>query len=204
MTEEPSLELKSALYLCKSILTKMQQISDAPRWMPRVDAKARRRAARFENQPVPSSDTVGGVPSKMFSLWAHYNVRMNRAAQERDTAKLTLLAACAMRDYDLAGMRRQRERPRSHNQAVDELIGEYVGCLPLEAALYLGTSEKWVRRQRVLSGRDPDYGHERETDPITATILRMSANGASERAIASETGLSKSAVHRRLEAAQAA
>lgn len=148
-----------------------------------------------------SPERLREAPSKQFSLWAHYSHRMDLAARARDVGKLLLLAACATRDYEQHTGKRRISQHTDHADAVSELLRDYTGCPSLEAALYLSTSERWVRRQRVLNGRDPDYGHERENDQTTATILRMSANGASERVIASETGLSKSAVHRRLEAA---
>lgn len=248
-----ALEYKSALYNCKSILTKLQQISDAPTSRPNTNHTIRPRVGAWNcmncqhrnttsvsecsecgkhrpqdhlgaarNRPTGTSKIPEGVrltasteklreaPSKQFSLWAHYSHRMDLAARARDIGKLLLLAACATRDYEqYTGKRRKpnyadMSSEKAHYAQVNELLSEYNGCPSLEAALYLSTSERWVRRQRVLNGRDPDYGHERENDQTTATILRMSASGASIRVIADEIGLSKSVVHRRLEAAQAA
>lgn len=121
------------------------------------------------------------------------------AAQKEDAGLLIKLAACATRDYEIHTGKRRPSQHSDHDAAVDELLRDYQGVSSIEAAWMLNQSEKWVRRQRVLNGRDADCGLELRVDETTLRVLRLSAAGASERMIAAELGLSKSAVHRRLE-----
>lgn len=201
---ETNLDLKAALYLCKSALVRLQQLSDADRWQPKVEGKAAKWASRGKADPTAvaaaKEASTGTVPSKQFSLWAHYSHRMNEAARSEDVILLTKLAACALRDYESQVGRRQSRQHVGHELTVDDLLRNYQGVNSIEAAWMLETSEKWVRRQRILNGRDADYGNTQNHDAITTKILRMSASGSSVRVIAMEVGLSKSSVQRRIEA----
>lgn len=159
-----------------------------------------------------SIEQLGSAPSKQFSLWAHYRHHIHHAAQSahraategdedtfaRSIRKLLELAWRATFDHEIATGKRTISRHEMHSSAVDELLRDYLGVPALQAACMLGQSERWVRDQRGRNGRDAEYGHERNDDPLTARIMRLRAAGASERTIAAEVGLSKTAVHHRL------
>lgn len=197
-----TLELRSALYCCRSILTKLSQISDAPTGHMSHEPHQPRTGQSQIPAGVRQGATVEKLreaPNKQFSLWAHYSHRMQVAAKSEDAGLLIKLAACATRDYEIHTGKRKPSQHSDHDDAVSELLRDYQGVSSLEAAWMLNQSEKWVRRQRVLNGRDADYGNELRADETTLRVLRLSAAGASERTIAAELGLSKSAVHRRLE-----
>lgn len=200
-----TLEIRTALYCCKTILTKLSQISDAPTGHMTHEP----HQPRTGQSQIPAGVRQGATmerlreaPSKQFSLWAHYSHRMQKAAQSEDAGLLIKLAACATRDYEIHTGKRRPSQHSDHEAAVDELLRDYQGVSSLEAAWMLNQSEKWVRRQRVLNGRDADYGSARDSDVTTAKILRMAAAGGSLRTIAAETGLSKDGVRRRIEAAE--
>lgn len=143
-------------------------------------------------------DRLGEAPSKQFSLWGHYSVRVQRALEARNTPELVKLAACARRDYDAyRGYRRLRQEPSAEAQ-VTELMRDYSGWRSLEAAWMLNAPERWVRRQRVLNGRDPEFGHPFKGDNLTLKIAQLSARGMTERQIATITSLGRATVHRRL------
>lgn len=197
-----TLEIRSALYCCRSILTRLSQISDAPTGHMTHEPHQPRTGRSQIPAGVRQGATIERLkkaPSKQFSLWAHYSHRMQKAAQSEDAGMLIKLAACATRDYEIHTGKRRPSQHSDHEAAVDELLRDYQGVSSLEAAWMLNQSEKWVRRQRVLNGRDADQGLELRADETTLRVLRLSAAGASERMIAAELGLSKSAVHRRLE-----
>ncbi len=110
---------------------------------------------------IPAGVRVDGgheaVPSKQFSLWAHYSYRIDRARAAGDASALLRLAACATRDYEV----HMGQRPafhENHEAAVTELLRDCVGVSAVEASWYLGAPLKWVKAQRVLHRRDPETG----------------------------------------------
>lgn len=134
------------------------------------------------------------APSKQFSLWAHYSYRMGRAAARKDAAELLKLAACATRDLEIHHKKRAPFHA-SHESAVTELLRNCTGLSAVEASWWTGAQVEWVRRQRVLHGRDAELGEPRRVDEQTKRILAMKEAGASVRTIAAETGIAKSTVH---------
>lgn len=196
-----TLELRSALYCCRSILTKLSQISDAPTGRMSHEPQQPRHGKSQIPAGVRQGATIERLkeaPNKQFSLWAHYSHRMQIAAQSEDASMLIKLAACATRDYEIHTGTRKISQHSDHDAAVDELLRDYQGVSSLEAAWMLNQGEKWVRRQRVLNGRDADNGVAFKADALTTRIVSMKAAGMSERFIADEVGLSKTAVHHRL------
>ena len=193
-------DYRAAAYACRSILVKLAQISDAPTAKLRADASASPKSAESR---IPEGVRLNGTPtncdsapSKQFSLWGHYSYRMTRAAERKDASTLLKLAACATRDYEVY----TRTRPgfhANHEAAVTELLRDCVGVPALEAAWYLGAPVEWVRRQRIINGRDPEYGEPRDKiDGLTTQILSLAEAGKSVRMIAGEVHMSKSAVQR--------
>lgn len=212
MSNEPEREqneiLRAALYACKVILVKMQEISDAPTAQWRVDGQVvgatgsagLRTRERHGLGVKTGSYTASRMPegvrehgaSKDVSLWRHYQWRMSRAQAARDVPLLFELAKQATRDYEVyTGV-----RPASRDDdasAVDELLRECRGLPAVEAARRLDCSVKWVRRIRAANDLDSESGSA-HADPRLATIKRMRANGATVRAIGLEVGLSAAQV----------
>ena len=207
-------ELRAALYACKAILTRLQLIDDAPTSHIRADGQVTRGTAstglrtrethglgvkgtRFSTSQVPEgvrmtgtpSNGLSHAPSKQFSLWAHYSWRMERAVAQQDAAALMRLAVCATRDYEVYTGKRPAFH-ENHEAAVTELLRDHTGVAAAEASWWLGAPEKWVRRQRVLNGRDDEFGEPVKRDALTERILRMKADGATTRAIAAQCNVS--------------
>lgn len=157
----------------------------------------------FSASKVPTGVRQGGdltgpnghAPSKNFSLWGHYSYRMERALAQKDTGLLLKLAGCATRDYEL----HYRLRPSyhgNHEAAVTELLRDCRGVSALEAAWQLGAPVKWVKRQRVVNGYDPELGEPRKQDPRRQRVLELHAEGWKQQAIADEIGISQQHVSR--------
>ena len=206
MVEVLTDDLRAALYSCKSVLIKMQMLNDAPT-SQRGFAEVPRGGNSDETQ-VPKGVRMGGdltkrvdaAPSKQFSLYAHYLWRMRRAEKAQDVGELLKLAGCATRDYETY-MHTRPSYHEKHEAAVTELLRDCRGQSAVEASWWLGTPVKWVRRQRVISGYDPENGEPRpRVDETTARIFALHEAGVSIRTIADEVHLSKSEVHRRLAA----
>lgn len=193
-------ELRAAALACRAILVKLQQINDAPtsRLRPGPTPPKYAESRIPEGVRVAAPLTGDHAPSKQFSLWAHYSYRMNKALERQDAFTLLKLAACATRDYEI----HQRSRPgfhQNHEAAVTELLRDCVGVTATEASWFLGAPVEWVRRQRVLNGRDPEFGEPRgQLDALTARVLELAEEGKSLRFIAAEVHMSKSAVDRLL------
>jgi hypothetical protein len=141
------------------------------------------------------------APSKHLSLHAHYLWRMQRAQRDGDTPGLLMLAAMAMRDYiDLVEPRNARH-DATEGQAVRRLLSEWEGCPSSDVATWMavpGQSRKsaqaWVRKQRILNGRDPEDGTPSEQDETLSRVVVMKKAGVAEKIIANEMGKSKTQI----------
>lgn len=200
--------LRAALYACKVILVKMQELSDAPTAQWRADGqvvgatgarglRTRERHGFGVKSPTFMTSRLPGdvrdhCPAKEASLWRHYQWRMSRAQKAQDVPLLFELAKLATRDYEVyTGV-----RPASRDDdvtAVDELLRECSGMSIVDAARRLDCTVKWVRRTRVANDLDPETGT-RIVDPRVLTIKRLRASGATVKTIAMEVGLSAAQV----------
>ena len=192
-------DYRAALYACKRILTKLALIDDAPTSRLRQGPKPPPYAESHIPEGVAANRNLhapnGHAPSKQFSLWAHYEFRIQRAAQALDAPTLLKLAACATRDYEIH-MGRRTTHHSSHDSAVTELLRDCTGMPAIEASWWLDAPLKWVRRHRVLNGRDAELGEPTEQNERTRRVLALERTGATVRAIAAEVGLPKSQVQR--------
>lgn len=153
------------------------------------------KGERFTTSTIPEGVRVDGghegVPSKTFSLWAHYSYRMERARQACDASTLLRLVACATRDYEVATGKRPAYH-ENHEAAVTELLRDCIGVAALEAAWFLGAPIKWVRQQRILNRRDPETG-----EPLPSRgermerILALASEGLTHQQIGEAVGLSR-------------
>jgi hypothetical protein len=157
-------DLRAALNSCTRILGKLQLIDDAPTQpYRRREGSSPNRADSSIPQGVRQTGSLTGAPSKGLSLWGHYSYRVERAQERGDVRELRKLADCATRDYELHIGERPAFQP-THEAAVAELLSStYTGMPSYRVAWLLGQSEKWVRRQRAVSGHDADRGHKRGT-----------------------------------------
>lgn len=213
-------DIRVALLACKSILTKLKLLSDAPTSQMRADGIAagstgavglrtrnthgmgvkggRYTASRMPEGVEDGTGMLGNghAPSKRLSLYAHYLWRMTRAQRADDAVQLRRLASMAERDYEeYIG----KSHPRQHSNdeaAVTELLRDWTGWDALDAALWLHVSVRWVKRQRVLNGRDPNNGEPRDFDERTKRIIIRAQEGASQTDIAREVGISQSRISR--------
>ena len=213
-------DIRVPLLACKRILTKLKLLSDAPTSQMRVDGIAAGstgavglrtrdthgmgvKGGRYTASQIPAGveDGTGMLgnghaPSKRLSLYAHYLWRMTRAQRADDAEQLSRLASMAQRDYDeYVGIR----HPRQHGNdeaAVTELLRDWTGCDAVDVALWLHVSPRWVKRQRVLNGRDPNHGEPREFDERTKRIIIRAQEGATQEDIAREVGVSQSRISR--------
>ena len=119
---------------------------------------------------------------------------MDRAYRRKDAAELIKLAGCATRDWEIQIGKTKPTRHESHEAAVSELLSDYTGMPSDEVAWRLGQDEKWVRRQRIVKGRDPDHGRPRQVDPRTAHVLELHKRGVKQRIIAEEVGITQGRV----------
>lgn len=157
---------------------------------------------------IPAGVRVDGgheaVPSKQFSLWAHYSYRIDRARAQVDpsdpestsraASTLLRLAACATRDYEVYIGRRPAYH-ENHEAAVTELLRDCVGVPAVEASWYLGAPLKWIKQQRVLHRRDPETGDVLfRRDDRTQRIFALNEEGMKHGEIAEAVGLTRQRV----------
>lgn len=213
-----------ATVACNRILGKLailSEVSAVAVHIPRYTRKAEPRLSRnttvhmppaSESRPGESQVPTGvdmnrtvrktedRAPSKRQSLYYHYRWRMERAAQARDAHALLTLAAMAQRDY-LGHMGAwRREGYEYHKDAVKALLADWVGCPSAEVAIWLAVPEKWVRKERLINGRDPQTGEDRIPDERTDKIVAMMKEGLTQQGIADRLRLHKTTVHRILTA----
>ena len=195
-------DFRIAVAAARRILTKLQQISDAPTGHLRTGPKPPHYAeARIPEGVRTRQDLTtsngngqgGHAPSKQFSLWGHYHYRMERAFAAQDASTLLKLAACATRDYELYLGKRTTQHA-SHETAVIELLRDCQGMSAIEASWWLDAPLKWVRRHRVLNGRDAEFGEPTRQDERTRKVLALAASGLKQRMIAEELGITQQRV----------
>jgi len=179
-------------------------LSDARAATAFVDRALGAKPPAADGSSVPNGVRLDGpsmqtyAPSKRLSLHAHYEWRMRRAVEQRDAPRLLMLAAMATRDCMEHEGTYHVERYEFHEEAVNALLRDWSGHGSGEVAVWLGVPEKWVRRQRTLNGRDPDYGEEREQPELLRKVVEMTNHGASSRTIASIVGKSHITIQRML------
>lgn len=147
-----------------------------------------------------------GPPSRDFDMLGHYVWKFTKAKGNYWlTEKL-----CAEAERDL---RREVGGALYAGSNEDGTIRDYriiewhAGLKPWEVATFEDCTPRYVTRLRVSHGLTPEEGLEREPEPVavagpesegdrTARIVRLSAAGCSQRAIALEVGVNQSTVSR--------
>lgn len=230
MADELPERLRYAAADCRAILAKLSTVSDVSAVVLRGDgaegseprdrlrtrssdpSKPKRSRAITHRDVEVGEGPMVTVPSKLFSLHAHYRARMTRAVEhaqqavkdrsvgdvDRWTFELRRLAVEAERDYLLAAGHPRFSRNHEHENAqISELLTQLVGVRAHEAATWLGLdSDKWVRQQRRLNGRDPETGDiSPGTNPKAERIMELRRERKTEREIAVIVGVSQTRVH---------
>lgn len=148
-----------------------------------VGSKPPRHTNLHADLTVPN----GHAPDKDWSLWRHYEWRMQRAAHRKDTAQLLLLAGKAGRDYEIYTGKRPAFFQR-HQDATAELLRDGTGLTAEDAAELLDAPVKWVREQRWRAGLDRDTGEPRPMSDRDRQIIELAAAGKSRVEIARQIG----------------
>ncbi len=207
-------DMLTAVRACKQILAKLAMLADAEvnqQTPTQVEGPTgsiglrtrQRHGLPIHSHPSGSSSIPRGVdmrpgeraPSKELSLHAHYLWLMRRAIIAEDHGRLLVLAAYACRDYAVRVEGAGAERHEYHAAAVRELVKQWEGEPALEAAVWLGQSVLWVRRQRIAAGVEPELGGEADVAAgLRGQVCALKRNGATTRAIAAEVGVSQTRV----------
>lgn len=131
---------------------------------------------------------VEGPPSTHRSLAEHWQWRLRNARTDHDLWRLCVIAE---REYLTA--RYGGAMAETQEEMCDRVLRDYEGIAAEEVALLENTNERWVRKLRVIAGRDPDAGALGEDRKTKARDMR--ANGATMRTIATCLGVSVGTVH---------
>jgi hypothetical protein len=138
-----------------------------------------------------------GAPSLRFDPAGHFLHRMQAAIKAADEELLRWLVLQAERYRQEELGIRKLVTHANHDDAVAELIGDYVGVRAVQAAAELCpstmTSDEavtWVRKHRFLNRCDPEFGEPNLGDETVQKIRRMKLAGASSRVIAGEVHVS--------------
>jgi hypothetical protein len=189
-------DMRVALLACRSVLAKLQVLSDGTTSTP------------YEKRALvkPPKGRESAAPPMAGGLFHQYLARMKEAQARGSVEDLLLLAGAAGREYLEHTNRRHAKHDEYNDAAVNRLLVEMRGKSDIEAAVWMAphgphrgelrATLRWVRRQRVLNSRDPDLGEPREQDARTARVVALTKAGASRRAVAEAVGMSHVAVHR--------
>jgi hypothetical protein len=190
-------DLRAAIISCSRILGKLYALEGHPTTSRQPDGLIRPRQAQWcipKGVAFHVTLDADDAPSKSPSLWAYYRWRVVRAGRQKNVDELVKLAACATRDYEIHAGLVKPSRHESHQTAVDELLSDHTGQAANEVAWRLDVPEKWVRRQRIVNGRDPEFGRPKVIDSRTAQVLALHKRGLKQRLIADEVGISQGRV----------
>lgn len=192
-------------YRRAEVLRKMALMSEASAARPADPNTANVKVQHIgKSAPPPGVDLTrsiayDGPPSKRLSLHAHYAHRL----QEAEGDYWRTLKIIAQAEVDVEHHQGRWLAPTGGTEAdkVANLLRDYKGFHSAEVAAWEACSEKWVRRQRVLNGVEPDFGDEPDRDAKRAKIMRMVQQGASQRTIAGELGVTQGTISKALAAA---
>lgn len=161
---------------------------------PRIETR-HAKASRYLSSKTPRHvrfTNNGDAPDKDWSLYAHYEWRMQRAKAKGDVALLHRLVAMATRDHEVyMGTRKPfYENPEA---AVTELLA-YAGTPAQEVAEILDAPIGWVLEQRRRAGLDKETGEPRAISDRDRQIIELANAGTAQIDIAKQFGISKQRV----------
>lgn len=142
---------------------------------------------------VTVSTPTSSAPSGDESPAAYWRARFARAADEREASELVKQAREELRRI------RRRSFPAIAYDTADELgdlvVRDGEGVDALGVAIALRCTPTFVRRQRIVRGRDPEYGRVVDVE-LSARSLRDA--GLSIRQVSAVLGVPRSTLHERL------
>lgn len=178
-------EFDIAVQACNHVLAKLAVMSGMGTRWPTLE---RRGPNKPESKPPPA---VGDSP------FFHFRERMTKALAEGNLGLLYLLAAEATRAYLENKGRYRPPQYENHRHAVKELIEQWEGTDAAIVAAWLCVSEKWVRKERSLAGKDPQTGLPAEKgDARRERVFAMLREGKKQIEIAAELGIGRATVNR--------
>jgi hypothetical protein len=127
------------------------------------------------------------IPSKRRDLHGHYRARFRQAWG--DLREMSMLCAAAERDY-LRHVGKLAKPASDPESSTHRLLTQWAGWHAAEVAVWEDCSERWIRKNRVMAGVEPDYGDEPDDDPQRSRVVELAVQGTSQRTIATLVGLS--------------
>lgn len=186
MTAELGLETRARKVVAlMSILTEVDMESPLAR-------AGEIRAPNSAGSRIPRGVTlrpIEGPPPTARSLAEHWAWRFQNAHTDHDLWRLCVIAE---REYLTA--RYGGQVCETQEAMAERVLRDYAGIAAEEVALLENTNERWVRKLRIHSGRNPDTGILGEDRATKARDMR--ANGASIRMIATHLGVGRTTVER--------